>query len=290
MTGAFPGPEQLEPQSGSQRTSGTATAALVSGILSFVCLFGLGGIAAVILGWVAHSEIERSEGRLRGRGLASVGLGLGIANLVVCVVGLGVLVAFAVRPDAPVAVAPAPPPPSRAPITVPDLSPPTPDPPAPHVVAALPKLPAHIGKIAIVETGDADALERQLLTQLAETSRSGERLVLWTVTPDCEPCAAVGRALPDARMQRALAGVRLLRTDASTYAPELSRLGVPIESVPGFTLLDERARPLDHIHGGEWGDDIPANIAPILDKFVRHTLSARRYQWMRPLREGETPL
>jgi hypothetical protein len=291
MTGVFPGPEQLEPQAGGQRTSGTATAALVSGILSFVCLFGLGGVVAIILGWVAHAEIERSAGRLRGRGLANVGLGLGITNLVVCVVGLGVLVALAVRPDAPVAATPAAPPPARAPISVPDLSPPAPDPPpAPHVVAVLPKLPAHIGKISIVETADSDALERQLLTQLAETSRSGERLVLWTVTPDCEPCAAVGRALPDARMQRALAGVRLLRTDASTYAPELARLGVPIESVPGFTLLDERARPLDHIHGGEWGDDIPANIAPILDKFVRHTLSARRYQWTRPLREGETPL
>jgi hypothetical protein len=203
------------------------------------------------------------------------------------------LVALAIRPDPATASAPiaAPPPPVRAPISVTDLSPPYPDPPpAPQAVATLPALPSHVGKIAIVETGESDALERQLLTQLAETSRSGERLVLWTVTPDCEPCAAVGRALSDARMQRALSGVRLLRTDASSFAPELARLGVPIESVPGFTLLDARARPLDHIHGGEWGADIPANIAPILDKFVRHTLSTRRYQWTRPLRDGETPL
>lgn len=116
MTGAFPGPEQLEPQVGGQRTSGSATAALVSGILSFVCLFGVGGVVAIILGWVAHNEIERSSGRLRGRGLASVGLGLGIANLVLCVVGIGVLVALAVRPDAPIAATPAPPLPTRAPI------------------------------------------------------------------------------------------------------------------------------------------------------------------------------
>jgi hypothetical protein len=294
MTGAYPGPEQLEPATGAPKTSGTATVALVAGIFSFICLFGLGGIVAIILGWVALSEIDRSEGRLSGRGLASTGLGLGIANLVACVVGIGVLVALAVRPEAPTSTAPPPPPaapPLRAPISVPELSPPAPDPaPAPTALATLPTLPPHIGKISIVETADSDALERQLLTQLAETSRSGERLVLWTVTPDCEPCAAVGRALPDARMQKALSGVRLVRTDASTYAPELARLGVPIESVPGFTLLDARARPLDHIHGGEWGDDIPANIAPILDKFVRHTLSSRRYQWARPLRDGETPL
>ena len=91
-------------------------------------------------------------------------------------------------------------------------------------------------------------------------------------------------------MQRALAGVRLVRADAQAFAGDLQKLGVPTEFVPGFTLLDNRAHPIDHIYGGEWDDDIPANIAPILDKFVKRTLSARRHQWARPLREGETSL
>jgi hypothetical protein len=133
-------------------------------------------------------------------------------------------------------------------------------------------------------------LERQLLAQLSESSKAGEHVLLWTVTPGCEPCAAVGRALPDARMQRALQGVRLVRADATSFASELRKLGVPIDLFPGFTLLDARAHPTDHIHGGEWGDDIPANIAPVLDKFVRRSLTARRYQWSRPLRDGETSL
>jgi hypothetical protein len=275
------------------KTSGTATLALAAGILSFVCLFGLGGLLAIALGWIAHGEIERSEGRLSGKGLASTGIGLGIANLVVSVVGVGVLVALALRPDPPsVAVAP----PRPVPVLPAPVAPPsvTPAPRHTEVAEAAPALPvlaAHVGKISIVEAdASSDTLEALLLAQLQETSKSGEQVLLWTVTPDCEPCEAVGRALPDARMQRALGKARLVRADAASFSAELQRLGVPIESVPGFTLFDTHAHPLDHIHGGEWDADIPANIAPILDKFLRHGLSQRRHPWTRPLRDGETPL
>jgi hypothetical protein len=275
---------------GPVKVSGTATLALASGALSFVCLWGLGGVLAIIIGWVAHGEIERAQGRLSGKGLASAGIGLGIANLVATVVGLGVLVALAVRPDAPTAVQ-GPAPLVPAPMIAPPVAPTPPPTPSVEELPPLPTLPPQIGKIVIVEAQESSiTLERQLLEQLAASSKAGGRVVLWTVTPGCEPCAAVGRALPDARMQRALSGVRLVRADATNFAPELRKLGVPIDLFPGFTLLDARAHPADHIHGGEWGDDIPANIAPVLDKFVRRTLFARRYQWSRPLRDGETPL
>ncbi len=297
MHGAFPGPDEPGQPAGPLKTSGAATLSLASGILSFVCLFGLGGVIAIALGWVAHGEIERSEGRMTGKGLASVGIGLGIANLVATLVGIGALVALAVRPDAPSALTgPAVPPPvAPGPLgpAPPKLAPaPVPAPtPSAEAVAPLPTLPPQIGKIAIVEAREGnEPLEPQLLTQFTESLKTGEHLVLWTVSPGCEPCAAVGRALPDSRMQRALARVRLVRADIRSFAPELMRLGVPIDMVPGFTLLDAHAHPLDHINGGEWGDDIPANIAPILDKFVKRSLSARRYQWSRPLRDGETPL
>ncbi len=265
---------------GPLKTSGTATLALAAGVLSFFCLFGIGGVVAIALGWIAHAEIERSEGRLAGKGLASTGIGLGIANLVFSVVGIGVLVALAVRPD-PARVVVAPPPVSAPPAHA-ELA---------DAEPALPALPPHVGKIAIVEAAaGADALESQLLVQLHDSAKAGEQVVLWTVTPDCEPCAAVGRALADARMQSALAKVRLVRADAASFPGELQRLGVPIESVPGFTLLDAHAHALDHIHGGEWDADIPANIAPILNRFLRHSLAPRRHPWARPLREGETPL
>jgi hypothetical protein len=290
---AYPLPPEHGPNGGPVKTSGTATLALTSGLLSFLCFWGVGGVLAIVIGWLAHGEIERSEGRLTGKGLASTGIGLGIANVVASVVGLGVLVALAVRPDPPSAFVPSPPPPVLAPTPPPAALPspaPTPSEEVAEAPAPLPVLPDHIGKISIVDATSGDALKALLLKQLTESTKSGEHVVLWTVTSGCEPCAAVGRALPDQRMQRALSGVRLVRADALGFGPELERLGVPTDTVPGFTLLDAQARPLDHIHGGEWGDDIPANIAPILDKFVRRTLAVRRYQWTRPLRDGETPL
>ena len=279
---------------GPLKTSGTATLALAAGVLSFFCLVGVGGVVAIALGWIAHGEIERSEGRLAGKGLASTGIGLGIANVIATVVGIGVLVALAVRPDpARALVTPLPPPALPAPVAAPPTPPTAAQPQAEVAEAepALPALPARVGKIAIVEAAPgADALESQLLVQLRDSAKAGEQVILWTVTPGCEPCAAVGRALPDARMQRALAKVRLVRADAGSFPGEFQRLGVPIESVPGFTLLDAHAHALDHIHGGEWDADIPANIAPILDRFLRHSLTPRRHPWARPLRDGETPL
>jgi len=299
MPAIFRGADGWGPPPSPPKTSGTATLSLTAGVLSFLCLPALGGVLAVALGWVAHSEIERSEGRLGGKGLASAGIGLGITNLVAVVVAVGVAVAFAVR-AAPVASSPgAPPPPAftAAPspprVVGPGLG--TPSVPTPEEATegevALPTLPPHVGSIAIVEaTVGTSALESQLLRQLKESAAAGEQVVLWTVTPGCEPCDAVGRSLSDARMQKALSKVRLVRADAGSFPAELQRLGVPIDTVPGFTLLDARAHAADHIHGGEWDDDIPANIAPVLAKFVRHSFATRRHPWARPLRDGETPL
>lgn len=292
---------QRQAPQGPLRTSGTATLALAAGVLSFFCLFGFGGALAIALGWLAHNEIDRSEGRLAGRGLASTGIGLGIANLVLTVVGVGALVALAVRPEV---ASTSPPAPVLRPLPPPLVTKPAPPPAASEPEAeaeaeadlapaapSLPLLPARIGKIAVAEVSAAGGpLRGQLLAQLAESTKAGERLVLWTVAPDCEPCDAVGRALPDVRMQRALAKVRLVRADTAVFPRELQSLGVSDDIVPGFTLLDARAHALDHIHGGEWDADIPVNIAPILDKFLHHSLNKRRHPWARPLREGETPL
>lgn len=293
MPGDYPGAEGWGEPEQALKTSGTATLALAAGVLSFFCLFGFGGLLAIALGWIAHGEIERSHGRLTGKGLASTGIGLGIANLVASVVAVGVLVALAIRPDAHAVTRapPVPPPVLPAPVAPPGPPVTAPHPEATEAESSLPTLPARVGKIVIIDAGaGSDALEAQLLAQLHESAKSGEQVMLWTVTPDCEPCAAVGRALSDARMQRALAKVRLVRADAATFTLELRQLGVPVDTVPGFTLLDAHAHALDHIHGGEWDADIPANIAPVLDRFVRHSLSARRHPWARPLREGETPL
>jgi prepilin-type processing-associated H-X9-DG protein len=62
-------------------TSGKATTSLVLGLLSLLCLF-LTGIPAVIFGILGLRDIGRSQGRLRGRGLAITGLVTGSLGIV----------------------------------------------------------------------------------------------------------------------------------------------------------------------------------------------------------------
>ncbi len=66
---------------GYQRTSGLAIATLVIGILA-PCTAGLAGLIGIIVGLFALRKISRSQGRLKGRGLAITGLILSVLFLV----------------------------------------------------------------------------------------------------------------------------------------------------------------------------------------------------------------
>ena len=66
----------------SPRTSGTAVASLIFGILSWVMLPFIGALLAVVLGHSARSEIRRAPpGTIEGDGMALGGLILGWVHL-----------------------------------------------------------------------------------------------------------------------------------------------------------------------------------------------------------------
>ena len=65
-----------------------AIASLIAGVLAWLGVFGLGGLAAVISGHIAKKEIRNSAGRLTGDGLATAGLVLGYINLALFLVGI----------------------------------------------------------------------------------------------------------------------------------------------------------------------------------------------------------
>lgn len=58
-----------------------AIISLISAILGWVGVFGLGGLVAVITGHLAKGQIRDSGGRVGGDGLATAGLVLGYLNL-----------------------------------------------------------------------------------------------------------------------------------------------------------------------------------------------------------------
>lgn len=73
------------------RTDGKAIWSLVCGILSIACFF-ITGIPAIILGHMSRSSIRKSNGRLKGGGMALVGLILGYVSVVLLAVALTIAI------------------------------------------------------------------------------------------------------------------------------------------------------------------------------------------------------
>ncbi len=281
-----------------KKTSSLAILSLTSSISGFLCFPALGGLLGVVLGVAAKSEISRDN--RSGGGMALSGIVLGGLNLVLSAAALAALLLWLPRgvssssssPRAPATVIPAPPP--VAPPTIP-FSPPSATPPTPSPKAASSRdrsvTVTTVGKVDLVDLSrDAGALTKLLDAQHKAAARKRQKLVLWLVVPDCKPCNGVAASLPDARMQTALAGTRLVRVDVREFVGELAYLGLPSDKIPGFAILSSGNRPVDYVHGGEWDEDVAANIAPVLSKFVRGSLSKRRHPWRGTRRDDETTL
>ncbi len=74
-----------------QKTNGLAVASLVCSLL---WVFGLGGILAIVFGFIARSQIKRSGDGQRGNGLALAGIIIGFAGLLIVAlfIALGIVV------------------------------------------------------------------------------------------------------------------------------------------------------------------------------------------------------
>jgi hypothetical protein len=134
------------------------------------------------------------------------------------------------------------------------------------------------------------ALETLLREERVRADASGEKLLVWLSSPELAPCNGVSVALRDARLQKALSGVRILRLDVNEYYVELSRFGYPVKVLPGFVVASPEGRPLDYVNGGEWDADVPENIAPVLGNFIHGRYVRRRNPWHGPERGDETKL
>ena len=93
--GAPGGYGQAPPQ-----TSPLAIVSLVLGIVGFLCCtFFVLSIGAVVTGFMARKQIEESQGRLKGSGMATAGLILGAVGVVVGVVYWILILAGALSSD-----------------------------------------------------------------------------------------------------------------------------------------------------------------------------------------------
>lgn len=96
-------PQYVPPQQSSpaypisqKTTSVLAILSTISGIASFFFIPFVGALAALITGYLAKSEIKKSNGKMDGEGFATAGIVMGWVNLgvmiMVCVMAFAVLV------------------------------------------------------------------------------------------------------------------------------------------------------------------------------------------------------
>lgn len=91
MPPPFDAPMPPVPATGNPPQNGIGTAALVMGILQFVCLGPIGTVLAIIFGRMGMKRVERGEAD--NGGLAKAGFWLGIVGLILSVIAVIVVVA-----------------------------------------------------------------------------------------------------------------------------------------------------------------------------------------------------
>lgn len=83
----------------------------------------------------------------------------------------------------------------------------------------------------------------------------------------CGPCMAIKHSLGDPRMKEAFKGTYIIQINADE-APRLDGTGFSAGAIPVFYEVGDDGKPTGRkIDGGAWGDNIPENMAPPLDRF-----------------------
>lgn len=259
----FEGPEHEGPRA----VEGRAVLALVLGALSLLT-FGVTGIPAIALGVKARNAIQRSGGMLRGDGLATLGIASGLSGTVFALMGAGAMIASLAMSSHGGA--------TFRPIFAPSPGTTT------AWTAAAPSLPSPgptaVGMIRVIDL-DPDVkrtFHQQLADEYRRASMSHETVVVMTSARWCSVCKEFEAALRDARMQSALAHVALVRADVDDFDDELKAAGMLEDSLPWFYKIDSTLRPIDAISAGEWDENVPENMAPVLGSFLAGKLRARR--------------
>lgn len=289
---APPGPPapigpRLEPYrpSESATVSGFAVASLVLGICSFaMCMGPLASLPAIALGFLAQREISRSEGRVGGATMGVLGAAIGMVNLLSIAGGI----AYFVYDNAHTTTTSTPPaPPFPVIPTAPTVSPtsPSPSPTSPKTprarggeITTLPQVvETKVGNITLVDVpATTRGFKDELKAQQKKARSSQETLMVFTTFDQCRPCMSASAVMLDPKMQTALENVRLVRVDTNELKEDLEELNIPTAEAPGFFLIGPDLRAFDGVTGGEWDDDVPENIAPVLGPFSHGKLKRRK--------------
>lgn len=135
-----------------------------------------------------------------------------------------------------------------------------------------------VGTVPVVEIGVSElSLSQALQKQAALAKAEGREVMVNVIGSSCEPCATQLKAFGDPLMQTAFAKTRIVRVSVDVFREDLGKLQFrDLNKLPWYFLLRPDGTPRDGINGGEWGEDIAPNMAPVLGPFARGELKTRK--------------
>lgn len=84
----------------------------------------------------------------------------------------------------------------------------------------------------------------------------------------CAPCKKLNASLGDPRMRAAFKGTYVVKLDIDEFDEKaLAAFGLRVRAVPTFFELGEGGAPTGRMLVGDWGPDVPENMAPPLARF-----------------------
>ncbi|MBL8606080.1 MAG: hypothetical protein JNL38_02120 [Myxococcales bacterium] len=112
-------------------------------------------------------------------------------------------------------------------------------------------------------------LAAQLKSKIAGAP-PGTKPVVYVGATWCGPCVSIKKTKSDPLMVDAFRGAFVIELDLDEWKDaDLTPLGYKTGAIPVFFAVDGEGKALGpKIDGGAWGDNVPANMAPPLKKFV----------------------
>jgi len=165
----------------------------------------------------------------------------------------------------------------------PVLAPPQPIPPvkktvvSPTVVSVAPATVGAVGQwsgnhplVQKIITPDTGPMEALLAREYSKAVQKGRKPYVMVFSDACDPCVALRESLKTPTMMEAFKGIHLILMDNAVWAPHLEALGMKSGSFPRIhELSDNGQASLRVITGEAWGEDVPMNMAPPLQTFLR---------------------
>jgi thioredoxin 1 len=147
---------------------------------------------------------------------------------------------------------------------------------AANVLISLGAMAAEPVKVVVLEPGSGP-LDTLVRREVASAAELGKAPFLQITAEWCGPCKKLRASLDDPSMRAAFAGTYIIRVDFDAWEKQLKAEGFVNEGIPVFFAVAKDGHPTgEKIDGGAWGEDIPANMAPPLQKFFAPIVARAR--------------